>query len=291
MPHLSLQQQTFLNNIQVVLVNTTLPANIGSAARAMKTMGLSQLTVVKPKHLINDDAIAHAAGATDVLDNINIVDTLPDALAHSTLVFATSSRQRSMPWPLFDTKTASTMAWKHWQSQSAQINLVQTKSTQSNQENHQSCPTDNHTISNISIVFGREDRGLTNDELALANHHLTIPANPSYGVLNLAAAVQVVCYELFCVSEQTTDQNSLELQHTLRVDWDEPAASHEQLQQIEQHYLDLLTRLDLYDKDNPRNTKKRVQRLLARTQLDTKEYNLLRATLARLADFKVQSPK
>lgn len=287
----SSELSTFLDCIQVVLVNTTLPANIGSAARALKTMGISRLTVVNPKHPVNDDALAHAAGAKDILASLHVVDSLADAIADSRLVFAASSRLRSLPWPLLTLKQSADMAITQ--------HLARLQTTHSDRPNVSTVPP-----ACISLVFGREDRGLTNEELALANYHLTIPTNPAYGVLNVAAAVQVVCYEFFATAQLALEQASYNTQQiesqahkapaadmhvTLRLDWDEAPASHDQLQQLEAHYLQLLTQLDLYDADNPRNTKKRVQRLLARTQLDEKEYNLLRATLARALRLSVQS--
>ena len=153
-----------LDHICIVMVNTTLPANIGAAARAMKTMGLSKLVLVAPKTYPSDDAIALSAGASDVLDQAVVVDTLEDAIADCELVFGTSARSRTIPWPLLELREATGIAIE-----------------QAAQYQHK-----------IAIVFGREDRGLTNEELALANYHLTIPVNSEYGVLNVAAAIQLV---------------------------------------------------------------------------------------------------
>lgn len=150
------------------MVNTTLPANIGSALRAMKTMGLSKLVLVAPKTYPHPDIDALAAGATDLIEQIEIVETLEQAIQDCHLVFGTSARSRTIPWPLLDARPA---AQKSMQAV-----------TQQNQE--------------VAIVFGREDRGLTNEELALANYHVTIPVNTDYGVLNVAQAIQVICYEM-----------------------------------------------------------------------------------------------
>ena len=157
----------YLDQIRIVMVNTTLPANIGSALRAMKTMGLSKLVLVAPKTYPHPDIDALAAGAQDLIKQIEIVETLEQAIQDCHLVFGTSARSRTIPWPLLDVRPAAKEALNGASQQQ-----------------------------NIAIVFGREDRGLTNEELALANYHLTIPVNADYGVLNVAQAIQVVCYEL-----------------------------------------------------------------------------------------------
>lgn len=129
-----------LDHVRIVMVNTTLPANIGSALRAMKTMGLSKLVLVAPKTYPHPDIDALAAGAQDLIEKIQIVDTLEQAIEDCHLVFGTSARSRTIPWPLLDVRPAAQESLKA-------ANLDQ----------------------NIAIVFGREDRGLTNEELALAN--------------------------------------------------------------------------------------------------------------------------
>ena len=157
-----------LSHVRIVMVNTTLPANIGSALRAMKTMGLSKLVLVAPKTYPHPDIDALAAGATDLIEQIEIVETLADAIKDCHLVFGTSARSRTIPWPLLDARPAAE------KSISAVVNDQQ----------------------DVAIVFGREDRGLTNEELAMANYHVTIPVNTDYGVLNVAQAIQVICYEM-----------------------------------------------------------------------------------------------
>lgn len=137
-PQLSKQ----LDRVRIVMVNTTLPANIGSALRAMKTMGLSKLVLVAPKTYPHADIDALAAGAQDLIAQIEIVETLEQAIQDCHMVFGTSARSRTIPWPLLDVRPAAKEA-------------LQAASQQQR----------------IAIVFGREDRGLTNEELALANYH------------------------------------------------------------------------------------------------------------------------
>lgn len=158
-----------LNNIRIVLVETSHNGNIGSAARAMKTMGLTHLYLVAPKQPIDTQAIALAAGADDVVENAVIVDSLEQAIADCSLVIGTSARLRHLQSTLLEPRECAEKVIEQ---------LVSTKSGQ------------------ISIIFGRERIGLTNEELLKCHYHLTIPANPDYSSLNLAMAVQLVCYEL-----------------------------------------------------------------------------------------------
>ena len=167
-----------LSHVRIVMVNTTLPANIGSALRAMKTMGLSKLVLVAPKTYPHPDINALAAGATDLIEQIEIVETLEDAIKDCHLVFGTSARSRTIPWPLLDARPAA---------QKTMQGVI-------------------HNQQEVAIIFGREDRGLTNEELALANYHVTIPVNSDYGVLNVAQAIQVLCYEMRMATMELSDK-------------------------------------------------------------------------------------
>lgn len=261
----------FLANIRIVLVNTTLPANIGSTARAMFTMGLTDLVVVSPKLPIDDDAYAHASGASQVLQNTKIVEQLSEAIADCHYVLATSSRQRHIPKPVMTPRQMS--------------NFLVESFCQNKIVNGEHLPK-------IAILFGREDRGLTNDELQLADYHIQIPANPDYGILNVASAVQVITSVLYEVAEKrllspVTDNNQKILDMVLRQQWDEMPITHEQQQQIEQKFLDLLQQLSIYHPDQAKNMPQRVSRLFGRLQLDKKEYQLFQAMFARLSQ-KIQ---
>lgn len=243
--------------IRIVMVNTTLPANIGAAARAMKTMGLVQLVLVAPKTFPSADASALAAGAGDLLDRAQVVDSLEAAIADCHLVFGTSARSRTLPWPLLDVRAATALA--------------QQSAGQGQQ---------------IAIVFGREDRGLTNEELALCHYHLSIPTNPVYGVLNVAAAIQIVCYELRMHALQsahsTTHASSNSMPIVTQVQWDEPLVDQTAMQQFYQHLERMLTEIDFLDPDNPRLLPLRLKRLFSRIRLDQTEYNLLRGVFGRV---------
>ena len=253
------QVSKHLDHVRIVMVNTTLPANIGSALRAMKTMGLSKLVLVAPKTYPHPDIDALAAGAQDLIEQIEIVETLKQAIQHCHLVFGTSARSRTIPWPLLDVRPAAKEA-------------LQAASQQQN----------------IAIVFGREDRGLTNEELALANYHLTIPVNPEYGVLNVAQAIQVVCYELrMAALEQNapateTPDDHMQLKQQQSMQWDEPLVTQQQMQEFYPHLEKMLTEIEFLDPTNPRLLPLRLRRLFGRIQLDRMEYHLLRGIFSRV---------
>ena len=156
-----------LNNIRIVLVATSHPGNIGAAARAMKTMGLSQLVLVNPLRYPDPQAEWRAAAATDVLDQCRVCASLDEAIGDCHWVVGASARPRRIPWPVADVCT------------SAQKLLAEAAAGQ------------------VAVLFGREADGLSNEELQCCNAHLRIPASPDYPSLNLAMAVQVVAYELF----------------------------------------------------------------------------------------------
>jgi tRNA (cytidine32/uridine32-2'-O)-methyltransferase len=138
-------------------------------------------------------------------------------------------------------------------------------------------------------VFGREDRGLTNEELALANYHLTIPVNPEYGVLNVAQAIQVICYELrMAALEQNTQQmtvvpdDHMQLKQQQSMEWDEPLVTQKQMEEFYPHLEKMLTEIEFLDPNNPRLLPLRLRRLFGRIQLDRMEYHLLRGIFSRV---------
>lgn len=306
----------YLANLQVVMVNTTLPANIGSAARAMHTMGLSRLTVVAPKLPIDDSSVSHAAGGQHLLEEAKVVDTLEEAVASCQLVFAASSRSRHLPRPVVTPAQAADIMMNFidaHRGHSSTLPVQPTLPTQAN-SNTQSptTPQQQMTPVNIAIVFGREDRGLTNEELALADYHIQIQANPAYPVLNVAAAVQVIASFIYAQIQTHLDKSaSLQtisesdklasepspsttpsytadgtqeqlLTMMIRQVWDEPAISHQQAQQLTERLIELMLQLDLANPDDLRSLPQRISRFSSRMQLDQKEYQLLSAVIAKL---------
>ena len=229
------------NLINIVLVDTIHPGNIGSVARAMKTMGLKRLSLVNPRVFPSGEANALAGNATDVLDNAKIFTSIKDAIDQSTFVYATSSRDRSIQWPLMDAETAA----------------------------KDIC---NEVISNkeISIIFGKEDRGLTNDELELANKLIEIPANPEYPVLNLAMSAQIISYEILKASSSNEKK-----------EWrDYPEVNSKQLQMLIDHFIETAIDIDVIDPDNPKKIISRIKRMFTRLQPDEMEASFMRGFLS-----------
>ena len=229
------------NLINIVLVDTIHPGNIGSVARAMKTMGLSRLSLVNPRVFPSDDAIALSGNATDVLKNAKIYKNIREAIKDSTFVYATSSRDRSIQWPIKDAASAA-------KDIHAEVN--------NNKE--------------ISIIFGKEDRGLTNDELENANRLIEIPANPIYPVLNLAMSVQIISYEIF---KSSSDVKLKEWR-------DYPEVNSEQLQMLIDHFIKTAIDIDVIDPDNPKKIISRIKRMFTRLQPDEMEASFMRGFLS-----------
>lgn len=259
--------QARLDCIRIVMVQTTLPANIGSAARAMMTAGLSDLVLVDPKHPIDETSFAHAKGGAPILQKARIVTHLQAALIDCALVFACSSRVRHMPKPMLD--PAQSIAF---------IDTFLTKH-----------PT---SAPKIALIFGREDRGLTNDELMLAQYHLYIHANPDYPVLNIASSIQVIASFFYAylyqkypkAGEHTPHQDNTG--HTItthiRQHWDEPAATFADTQKLHQTTMQLLQKIHLLDEKSPAQMPSRLLRLMQRVQLDKKEHALLMSLVYQL---------
>lgn len=260
-----------LQNIKIVMVNTTLPANIGSAARAMLTMGLTDLVVVDPKRPIDEDSVAHAAGAKSVLANCTVVDSLEQALADCHLVFAASSRQRHIPRPVITPDEAAKLILSR--------PIEDTK---------------------VAVLFGREDRGLTNEELAMADYHIQIDANPDYPVLNVASAIQVIAsffYSRFLADTQSNSAESAikskpsdkeeanKIEIIERQSWDTPAISQDQKLGLQTRIIDLMHSLQLVEStenDKLRELPNRLSRLLSRLQLDQKEFEIVSSIIAKI---------
>ena len=272
----------YLDCLQVIMVNTTLPANIGSAARAMHTMGLSRLTVVDPKLPIDETSVSHAAGGNDLLSSALIAPTLESAISDCQLVFAASSRSRHLPRPVVTPSQAAKIMF----------DFIDTQSALSANDSSRDIAISSKP--NIAILFGREDRGLTNEELAYADYHIQIDANPAYPVLNVASAVQVIASFVFAYAQthiQTADnldtdlsapvQSTLEVH--LRQQWDEPAITQQQLRQLTQRTTDLMVNRGLANSEHLKSLPSRLSRLGSRLQLDQKEYQLLSALIAKLS--------
>ena len=231
------------NQVQIVLVETSHPGNIGSVARAMKTMGLQNLVLVKPRNFPSKEAFVLSGNAQDLIEQAVVVNTLDEAIKNCTNIYATSARTRSISWPIITAEMAG-----------IEINKLVKEGTK------------------VSIIFGREDRGLTNEELQKANKHILIPSSEDYPVLNIAMSVQVIAYEIFKNADIEVD-----------IDWqDYPELNSEELSMLIDHFIDTSYKLNLFDEDNAKKILVRIKRMFTRLKPDKMEGNFLRGFLTRI---------
>lgn len=231
-----------LENIRIVLVNTSHTGNIGSTARAMKTMGLSNLYLVDPVKAPDGQASALAAGAGDVLAQAKTVATLQEAVADCGLVVGTSARSRTHSWPMLEPRECG-------------VKLV---------EEVVQYP--------VALVFGRENNGLTNEELQQCHFHVCIPANPEYSSLNLAAAVQTLCYEVRMAHLQQTEHPQVETEYPL----------NEDLERFYVHLEQTLQNTNFIVKNHPGVVMTKLRRLFNRARPESQELNILRGILSSI---------
>jgi tRNA/rRNA methyltransferase len=231
-----------LRRIRIVLVRTSHPGNIGAAARAMLTMGVTRLTLCAPLRFPDPEATAMATGASDVLRDAEVIEKLDDALASAVLTIGFSARRRELAAPVLTLREAASRALEAAER------------------------------GDVALVFGTEMSGLTNEELARCSLVATIPANPQFSSLNLAAAVQVAAYELRCAA----GGEAL---------WRAPRfvpATQADLQALHEHAERTLTALKFLNPQRPRRLMPRLRRLFARAALEHEEVNILQGILARV---------
>lgn len=237
-----------LSNVRIVLVKTFHSGNIGSAARAMKTMGLSDLYLVNPVDFLSsegfDESLKMAMSADDVVKNAKVVNSLFEAVKDCTLVMASTARSRGYDLPELSPEECAQTLYK----------VVQ----QTNE-------------SKVAVVFGPERMGLSNDDLKLANYRVTIPTSPTYSSLNLAAAVQTFSYEIFKKfnSLKESDVNSLRT-----------PATTESLENLYNHLETTLKETGFIIKNHPGEVMQKLRTLFIRAKLDDSEVNILRGVLS-----------
>ncbi|MCV9880104.1 tRNA (cytosine(32)/uridine(32)-2'-O)-methyltransferase TrmJ [Brenneria izbisi] len=234
-----------LDNIRIVLVETSHTGNMGSVARAMKTMGLSKLYLVNPLVKPDSQAIALAAGASDVIGDAALVDTLDQALEGCSLVVGTSARSRTLPWPMLEPRECGVRA-----AQEAE-----------------------HAP--VALVFGRERVGLTNDELQKCHYHVAIPANPEYSSLNLAMAVQILAYE---VRVAHLDR----LAAGKEVHGETPYPRVDDLERFYQHLEKTLMETGFIRQAHQGQVMNKLRRLFTRARPESQELNILRGILSSI---------
>ncbi|MEO8135729.1 MAG: RNA methyltransferase [Betaproteobacteria bacterium] len=229
-----------LSRIRIVLCQTSHPGNIGAAARALKTMGLSQLVLVAPRQFPDREADARASGAIDVLAGARVCATLDDALAGCVLAIGLSTRHRELVGSVWSARQAAGEAIAH------------------------------AALGDVALVFGTETFGLTNDELSRCQALAFIPANPEYGSLNLAAAVQVLAYEARMAAGLVGGYAAITYQPALQ----------EEIAGLHRHAARTMEALGFFDPARPRRLLPRLRRLFARTRLEHEEVHILRGILA-----------
>ena len=229
--------------IRIVLVEPSHPGNIGATARAMKTMDLSSLYLVNPKRFPDPQADWRAAGALDVVASAKVFDSLEDAIGDCGYVAGTSVRDRHIPWTV--------------------------KSVEEFALDVAGMPEDSKPL---AILFGRENNGLSNEELAMCNLHVRIPSSIVYGSLNLAMAVQILVYELF-KGRGNTD---------VKAGWDRRHATHAEITAMYEHLDRVLNAIGFFDPSAPRTAFTRFQRMFGRIELDETEVQILRGMFTHI---------
>ncbi|HAS3591868.1 TPA: tRNA (cytosine(32)/uridine(32)-2'-O)-methyltransferase TrmJ [Vibrio cholerae] len=231
-----------LERVKVVLVGTTHSGNIGSAARAMKVMGLSQMVLVDPQCQVDAQAIALAAGASEIALNAQIYPTLEAAVADCGLVVGTSARSRTLEWPMLEPRECGEK-------------LI----SEANQHS-------------VAMVFGRERTGLTNDELQLCHYHVCVPANPEYSSLNLAMAVQLLSYEVrmaYLALQQSSQSSTLQ----------EEYPRHQELERFYAHLEQVIMQTEFISAQQPGQVMNKLRRMFTRARPEAQEINILRGIL------------
>lgn len=231
--------KAILDNMHIVLVGTLAPGNIGSTARAMKNMGVTHLCLVSPQCAITEEAFWMATNAGDILNNVRQVPTLREAIAPAGYVFGTTARTRRMRTFI----SPKEMAQKS-------LSLA--------------------VHNQVAIVFGPEDKGLSNDELELCNEIISIPTAPGGSSLNLSHAVMILCYELYCALNKGTGNKSLQ------------RAQADEVEKMYDHMRSALLKIGFLNKQNPEHTLGSFRRILNRAGLTSTEVNLIRGIFRQL---------
>ena len=240
-----------LDNIRVVLIRTYHPGNIGASLRALKTMGLSRLYLVSPQQWPHSDATSMAAGAADLLETVTVVETLEEAIGDCSLVLGTSARNRTCTWP-------------HLRARQAGQKI-----------------TEEAPKGQVAIVFGQETMGMTNEELQQCNYHVSIPANPDYPVLNVAAAVQTLCYEIRQSYEDAAggEDSNAEVFEAI-----EAYPEKQDMERFYKHLEQALNDIHFIIPQHPGAIMTKLRRLFNRARPEQHELGILRGILSRVQE-------
>ncbi len=230
-----------LSNIRIVLVKTFHPGNIGSTARAMKNMGLSRLYLVDPKDFPSFEASQMASSATDILKDAVVVDSLAEALEGCSLVVGTTARLRSVQWPQVDSRECG--------------ELLVNESAEGE----------------VALVFGRERTGLHNEELELCQYLVNIPTGEEYTSLNVAQAVQVLCYDILMASRAGKTNKTAPAKEPK-----DREATSDQMEGMYEHMFDTMQHLNFFGERNPEHIMRRMRCLFGRARPTVRELQIMR---------------
>lgn len=238
------------NNIDIefILVEPSHSGNIGACARVIKNMGFEKLAIVKPRKTITEEAFHRAKSAKDILENAVIYESFDQAIEEKNLILATSARERTIPWPTFYIDEIS-------EEIKGELKSEKTKS---------------------AIIFGREDNGLSNEELQKCHIHLVIPTSDEYSSLNLSHALQLVAFEI----------RKIYLDNNVPISEEKDLVSNLENEKLLEHLMEVLKKIDFYDPKSSKQVKTRIERLIKKIRLDKMEMGILRGFLSKIIDFE-----
>ncbi|MBQ62953.1 MAG: tRNA (cytosine(32)/uridine(32)-2'-O)-methyltransferase TrmJ [Gammaproteobacteria bacterium] len=252
-----MNEQGLFPDVRIVLIETSHPGNIGAAARAMKNMGVTSLYLVNPSDFPSKQAVYRSVSAADVVENAIVVSNVDEALADCELIIGTSARDRRIPWPMLNPKSCA--------------EKVVSEQVRGNK---------------VAILFGRESRGLKNEELHKCHYHVNIPTGEAYSSLNLAMAVQVICYEILQASLQQVPGDDKVMgtdgRGSAGENWDMAFATAQDMEHLFEHLEKTLIEVDFHDPTNPRQLLTRLRRMFNRIRPDQMEVNILRGFLTAI---------
>ncbi len=232
------------NHIRIVMINTSHPGNIGAAARVMKNMGLERLYLVEPKYFPDANATAMASGADDLLEKALVCPSLEQAVQGCHLVLGTTARERKIQHEFIDAREAGTLL------------------------NRESLEYE------IALLFGRERIGLTNDEIGLCHKLINISTNPDYPSLNVASAIQIVCYEIMMAAIDTQTAAKAASKAIAYANSDE-------LERYYQHLEQTLIDIEFLRPRHSPQLMPKLRNIYNRLRLEQQEVNILRGILSK----------
>lgn len=241
-----MKPEVLLSRIRIVLCRPSHPGNIGAAARAMKTMGLSRLCLVLPKQFPDPEADTRATGAVDLLQQAEIYPSLKEALAGAVFVVGLSARRRDLGPEIGEPREM----------------VARLLAAAAEGE--------------VALVFGNETMGLSNDEIQLCHAAVSIPTNPDFSSLNLGSAVQVLCYEV----RMAAFADRPPVSDTLATPFVSPTATHSEVEGFYEHLESVMTTTGFFNPEHPGRLIPKLRRLFGRIRLERDEVNILRGVLA-----------